>query len=254
MANKAKIFVVHNQKGGVGKSATSVNVSLTASQVHKVRTALVDIDAQKNSTNSVCAKVPREAMLASMLFAESFPAELQPIKINSHLDLIAGDKGLKNIDSLVKADDRQGRRELFMHFKRNIQQLAEEYDLIVIDTPTTAELRYMAALAAADYALSPTTLDAYGMDGIADTKETIRDIRTLYGNPGLRDFGLMPNKVVKRSKLHTEHMQQLHAAGVKVFEQTIYQRSDVENKLYEGKRSPVMRPAVDAILKGMGLV
>lgn len=251
---KAKIFVVHNQKGGVGKSATSVNTSLTASQIHKIRTLLLDLDAQKNSTNSVCAKIPRDAMLASMLFGNSFPADFKPIKINPHLDLIAGDKGLKNIDALVKADDRAGRRELFMQFKRNIQQLAENYDLIVIDTPTTAELRYMAALAAADYALSPTTLDAYGMDGIADTKETIREIKQLYGNPGLRDFGLMPNKVEKRSKLHAVHMKQLEEAGVKVFHETIYRRSDVENKLYEGKRSPVLRPAVDAILKGMGLV
>ena len=252
----AKIFVVHNQKGGVGKSATSVNTSLTSSQIHNLRTCLLDTDAQKNSTNTVCAEIPPDAMLASMLFGDTFPADFKPVKINPYLDLIPGDDALKSVDSWVRADDRAGRRELFMQFKRNVRELAEKYgyDLIVIDTPTTAELRYMAALAAADYALSPTTLDAYGMDGIADTKKTMREIRQLYGNPGLRDFGLMPNKVEKRSKLHTAHMEKLHEAGVKVFEETVFRRSDVENKLYEGKRSPVLRPAVDAILKGMGLV
>jgi cellulose biosynthesis protein BcsQ len=92
------------------------------------------------------------------------------------------------------------------------------------------------------------------MDGIADTKATIREVKQLYGNPSLRDFGLMPNKVEKRSKLHALNMAQLQNAGIKIFDVTIYRRSDVENKLYEGKRSPVLRPAVDAILKGMGLV
>lgn len=250
----AKILVVQNQKGGVGKTATVVNTSLTASQVYKLPTLLVDLDAQKNCTNSVCTEVPADALLGSMLFEESVSPDFKAIKINSHLDLIAGDQLLKDIDGLAKSDDRAGRRKLFMQFKQNLLQLADKYALVVIDTPTTAELRYMAALVAADYTLSPTTLDAYGMDGIADTKATIREVKQLYGNPSLRDFGLMPNKVEKRSKLHALNMAQLQNAGIKIFDVTIYRRSDVENKLYEGKRSPVLRPAVDAILKGMGLV
>lgn len=250
----AKIFVVHNQKGGVGKSSTSVNTALFASQVYRLKTLFIDIDAQKNSTNSLCSSVPRKCMVASMLFGDSLPDDILPMNINEKLDLIPGDKALKGIDSVVGFNDRTGRRALYEAFRDNVRKMAEGYDLVIIDTPTTAELRYMAALAAADYCLSPTTLDAYGMEGIADTKETLREIRSIYGNPKLKDMGMMPNKVEPRSKLHAANIEQLRQAGIRVFSEIVYRRIDVENKLNLGKRSPVMRPAVHEILTQMELV
>lgn len=249
----AAILVINNQKGGVGKSSTSFNVVKTASEKFKLRTCLADLDAQKNSTNSLCASIPRDALLGSMLFNESIPAGVQPITISPYLDLIPGDKGLKKVDSFVHSDDRAARRALYHQFRKNLRSLSEKYELIVLDTPTTAEHRYMAALVAADFCLSPTTLDAYGMDGIADTKETIRDIRSVYGNPKLKDLGLMPNMVEKRSQLHAKNLAELQGAGIKLFSEIVFRRSDIPNKLYLGKRSPVMLPVVQAILKEMKL-
>jgi chromosome partitioning protein len=249
----AVVLVLNNQKGGVGKTATSFNITKYCAEMFNVRTCLVDLDAQKNSTNSLVSEVPRNAFLASMLFAETMPTGLTPIKVQKNLDLIAGDKGLKKIDSLVDSDDRAARRKLYHTFRANLRSLAGDYDLIIIDTPTTAEHRYIAALVAADFCLSPTTLDAYGMDGIADTKETLREVQSFFGNPTLKNLGLMPNKVNRQSRLHADNMSQIVAAKIKVFPVTVYLRADVENKLNLGKRSPVMMPVVKQLMKEMKL-
>jgi chromosome partitioning protein len=252
----AAIFAIYNQKGGVGKSSTAVNTVLYASEKYKIRTCIIENDSQMNSTNTLCSAVPRGALVASMLFRPIVPGKHNVVTINPYLDLVPGDKALKKVDSMVSADDTAARRALYHTFRSNVRQLAEsgKYDLILIDTPTGAEDRYTAALVAADYCLAPTTLDAYGMDGIADVKASIREVRSLYGNPKLKDLGMMPNKVKPLSKLHIANMAELVAANIKIFPQTVPLRADIENKLNLGKRSPVMLPAVNAMLSAMNLL
>lgn len=248
----AELLTIFNPKGGVGKSGTSVNLALYASHF-KLKTLLVDNDAQKNTTNTLCSKIPANALLASMLFTDGLPDGYAPIKINPYLDLIAGDKKLKNVDSMVSGDDRNGRRSLYQTFRNNVRSFEEQYDLIIIDTPTTAEHRYTSALVASNYCLAPATMEAFGMDGVQDLKEIVRNVKSQYGNPTLKDLGIMPNKVSPRSKLHARTLGQLRDANIKLLPETVYLRADIENKLDVGKRSPAMLPAVKAILTEMKL-
>jgi cellulose biosynthesis protein BcsQ len=92
-------------------------------------------------------------------------------------------------------------------------------------------------------------MDAFGMDGIASVGEIERDVKAIYGNPRLKNLGILPNKVQKRSALNNRMLQELKDANIKTMPVTIYFRSDIENKLYDGKRSSHMREACNHILQ-----
>ena len=247
------ILTIFNPKGGVGKSGTSLNLALYASKF-KLKTLIVDNDAQQNTTKTLCSNVPRTSLFASMLFQETMPDGAGVVTINSYLDLVPADKApLKNVDSLVSGDDKNGRRALYNIYRDNIRLISQGYDLVIIDTPTTAEHRYTSALVSSDFCLAPATMEAFGMDGVNDLKEIVRNVKAQYGNPRLKDIGIMPNMVSTRSKLHTRILNELRAANIKLLPVTVPLRSDIQIKLELGKRSPAMLPAVKAILKEMSL-
>lgn len=246
----ARILAIFSEKGGIGKSTTTLNIAWYA-ESYKRLTLLVDLDAQKNATNSVCPEIPKNALTASMLFKEDMPAGKAPVVISEYLHLIPADDVLRKIDSKVDLDDTPACRMFYHQFRENLRSWAvkEGYDLVVIDTPPTAELRYTAALVAADVSVAPTTMDAFGMDGIANVKQIERNVKSVFGNPGLKHLGILPNKVQKRSKLHTLYRKQLDESGIKTLPVTIYLRSDIEFKLFEGKKSREMKEACDYILQ-----
>ncbi|WP_395398670.1 ParA family protein (plasmid) [Pseudoduganella sp. UC29_106] len=244
----SRILAIFCEKGGIGKTTTALNTTWFAADVHKMKVLAVELDAQGNTTNTLTSEVPRNALTGSMLFKEELPANKKPIEISPNIHLIAADKQLKKVDSYVQAEDKAAARELYHIVRNNLRKLAVNYDLIVIDTPPTAELRYTAALVAADSFVTPTTMDAFGMDGIASVAEIERDVKSIYGNPRLKNIGILPNKVQKRSALNNNMLDQLKQANMKTTPMVIYLRSDIENKLYEGKRSPHMREACEHIL------
>lgn len=246
----ARILAIFCEKGGIGKSTTTLNVTWYA-ESYKRLTLLVDLDAQKNATNSVCTDIPKTALTASMLFKDKMPADKTPVVISEYLHLIPGDDALRKIDSKVDLDDTAACREYYQKFRENLRFWAakEGYELVVIDTPPTAELRYTAALVAADVSVAPTTMDAFGMDGIANVKQIERNVKSVFGNPRLKHLGILPNKVEKRSKLNTLYLNQLKESGIKTMPVTIYLRSDIAFKLHQGKRSREMKEACDYILQ-----
>ncbi|MGK5033133.1 ParA family protein [Janthinobacterium sp. MDT1-19] len=249
----AKVLGIFNQKGGIGKSTFTVNIALYAAHA-KIRTLIIENDAQKNSSNTVVSDVEKEtkkSLKASMLFDENMGQDLPVFQVNPYLHIIPGDAGLEDVDSLVTTGDVAGRRDLYAVFKKNVDSLRANFDLIIIDTPTTAVHRYYSALVAADACVAPTTVDAFGMDGVLGLQGIIREVKGIYGNHRLNYLGVIPNKVMKRSALHTQTLQELKDAQIKMVGEIVYLRSDIENKLAMGKRSPAMRPAVDAILKGI---
>ncbi len=244
-----RVLTIFSEKGGIGKSTTTLNVVWHAEH-YKRLTLLVDLDAQKNATNSVCSQIPKNALTATMLFKDAMPADKRPVVISEFLHLIPADDALRKLDSKVDLDDIGACRAFYHLFRENLRALAEKegYELVVIDTPPTAELRYTAALVAADVSVAPTTMDAFGMDGIANVKQIERNVKSVYGNPRLKHLGILPNKVQKRSKLHAQFLSELQGSGIKVMPVTVYLRADIEYQLFKGKRSRDMKEACDYIL------
>ena len=236
-----KIVTVANLKGGVGKSTKTVNLAHYAAQFLKLRVCVVDLDAQANSSRTLAAEWPNDTLVASMLFQDEVPTGRKPVATPPGIDLVPGDKRLKAVDAVVSSDNIEGRRALYQKFRRNLRALLDQqnYDLIVIDTPTTAEQRYYAALVAADFSVTPALMDAYSLQGAGDLMQSLQNTRAQFGNPRHKHIGILPNLFASGSSLHKESLEKLRNAGIKIVPVTLVNRIAVQGAIDAG--NPVWR-------------
>lgn len=216
-------------KGGVGKSTTTVNLAHYAAYILKKRVLVVDLDAQINSSRTLSADWPQDTLVASSLFIA--PPDKSPYQIDEQLSLIPGDEGLKAVDSLVSSSNMDERNVLYAKFRANLRSLKSQFDLIVIDTPTTAEHRYYSALVAADVSITPALLDAYSLQGANELNQSLANTKGVYGNPRHRHLGILPNMYAKRSRLHNESLQALSDAGIEIVPYTLTNRIAVQEAI-----------------------
>lgn len=228
----AKIITVANLKGGVGKSTTTVNLAHYAAKILKLKTLVIDLDAQINSSRTLSHEWPESALSASTLFIDS--ALEAPFSISETMSLIPGDDGLKSVDSLVNSNDVEGRRALYQKFRANVRKFKDSFDVIVIDTPTTAEHRYYSALVAADVSITPALLDAYSLQGANDLNQSLENTKALFGNPRHIHIGILPNMYAKKSRLHNDSLAALEAAGIAIVPFTLTSRLAVQESIDAG--------------------
>lgn len=229
-----RVLTVANLKGGVGKSTKTVNVAHYAAQYMGLRVCVVDLDAQANSSRTLLPEWGKQTLVASMLFQEEIPESRVPAHVAEHIDLVPGDKRLKAVDAAVSSENVEGRRTLYQLFRRNLRALLQSYDLVVIDTPTTAEQRYYAALVAADFSVTPALMDAYSLQGAGDLAQSLMNTKSQYGNPRHKHVGILPNMFVASSSLHQESLQTLRDAGIKVVPVTLANRIAVQGAIDAG--------------------
>ncbi len=231
-----KIIAEANLKGGVGKSTTTVNCAHYAHEFLGKKTCIVDLDAQANSSRTIAPDWPKGTLVASDLFQASLPLDRLPMTSASGIDLVPGDKLLKAVDAAVSSDNIAARRALYQTFRTNIRKLMEQrgYDLIIIDTPTTAEQRYYAALVAADYSVTPALMDAYSLQGAGDLKQSLANTKAQFGNPRHKHLGILPNLFTASSSLHKNSLEKLRQAGIKIIPVTLVNRIAVQGAIDAG--------------------
>jgi chromosome partitioning protein len=212
----ARVISIANQKGGVGKTTTAVNLGASLA-VSEKRTLLIDCDPQGNTTSALgFPKDPaRRTLYQTLILGE--PIERVTIGANIEgLDLIPSDKNLVGAAvELVSMDDREYR------LKVAIQGIREKYEYILIDCPPSLDLLTLNALAASDSVLVPIQCEYLALEGVSELLDTLMRLRRTI-NPALSVEGILLTMYDDRTTLSKQVAADLRSFfGSQVFESVI---------------------------------
>ena len=177
-----KIIAVANQKGGVGKTTTSINLSAALAKRNR-KVLLADCDPQGNSTSGMGIPKDREPNVYDLLIRGTSLAEC--VESTPYGDVLPSNRELSG--ATVELVDMESREFVL---KTALLPAKEKYDYIFIDCPPSLELLTVNALAAADSVLIPVQCEYYALEGIADLMTTIKLTKRSF-NPKLEVQGIV---------------------------------------------------------------
>jgi chromosome partitioning protein len=199
----SRIIAVANQKGGVGKTTTSVNLAASLAEA-KRRVLLVDIDPQGNATmGSGVDKRALEITVCDVLLEEAGIRDCIIQVPEAGYSVLPANSDLTAAEvELMQADAREQR------LNRALAQVKADFDFIIIDCPPSLNMLTLNALVCADGVLIPMQCEYYALEGLSALMETIEQIRSSV-NPGLQIEGLLRTMYDPRNKLAIDVSNQL---------------------------------------------
>lgn len=236
-----KVIAIANQKGGVGKTTTTINLAASLAVAEK-KVLLIDLDPQGNATSGI--GISREGLSGSvydLLIGRKGLSELVvPLQVPwlsvvpAHIDLVGAEIELVGMD---------GREQVL---KDRLKGSIEHYDFILIDCPPSLGLLTLNALTAADSLLIPMQCEYYAMEGLAQLMNTFELVRRSL-NPSLQVEGVLLTMFDGRNNLNNQVQAEIRSHfGDRVFQSTIPRNITLAEAPSHGK------PAVfyDAVSKG----
>ena len=208
-----KIVAVANQKGGVGKTTTSVNLSASLAAIGK-KVLLVDIDPQGNSTSGIGVnKADVQYCIYDVLINDISPKEAVYHTEVEHLDLIPATIQLAGAEiELVPTISRE------IRLKRALHIVKEQYDYIIIDCPPSLGILTINSLTAADSVIIPIQCEYYALEGLSQLLNTIRLVQK-HLNTELAIEGVLLTMFDARTNLGIQVVEEVK----KYFQDKVYQ-------------------------------
>ena len=230
-AHLAQIITVANQKGGVGKTTSTMNLGVALARMGR-RVLLVDSDPQANLTSYLGIQPGTGAAEQTRTLDEMYLSKRTPVSLieakhyvvqtGSGVDLVPCDRGLSGVEYYLFSKPQ---KELVLG--KFLGLLRSEYDVILIDTPPSLNLLTLNALCASQKVLVPVQPEFFSLEGIVKIRQTIAEVRAGW-NPELEIAGVLPTQVAPRRSLTSEVLEALRGElGELLFEARIHEAAAV---------------------------
>ena len=217
--SKVNIFSITNQKGGVGKTTTAVNLSASIAAFGK-RVLLVDLDPQANATTGAgINKFELENSICEVLLGEAKIADTVVTNPNSKFDVLPANPELTTVEvALINKKDRA------QIFKKKLKKIKNDYDYVLIDCPPALNLLTVNALTASNGVIVPLQCEFYSLEGISALIDTVNQIAATV-NPNLAIVGVVRTMYDGRNNLAVQVSEQLALHFSKEMYDTIIPRN-----------------------------
>lgn len=237
----AKVICVTNQKGGVGKTTTTVNLAYYLSKMKK-KVLIIDFDPQGNATSGV--GVEKEALEKTMSDVLIGEIKIEDVVIQTKyrgLDVAPVLSDLANAEvELTKMEGKFGR------LRNAVNELREKYDYILIDLPPSLSLLTVNGMIASDYLLLPVQTEFYALEGVAQLLESVKLVKKAM-NPNLQFAGVLATMYDKRTVLSAQVLTEIK----KYFKDLVFETSIPRNvRLAEAPSHGVPVGVYDKFSKG----
>lgn len=201
----AKVICVTNQKGGVGKTTTAVNLCYYLAK-DKHTTLLVDFDPQGNATSGLGVDKNDGTLSATMteviLGAAKMSEVIRPTKYKNFY-LAPTTPELANAEVEITSMQKK-----FVRLRDAIRSVADSYEYVVIDLPPSLSLLTVNGMIASDYLLLPVQTEFFALEGVAQLLETVKLVKK-QANPGLKLLGVVATMYDRRTSLSLQVLEEI---------------------------------------------